>query len=146
MVDIRGMDSILHLKSGIAYLENNDLVVMEELAGREEFAGYNLISVPAEETYACNCVLVNGWVLVPAGFPRACERTGTSRLQNVTAGDVGIPQDGRRTELPVVAILEMRLGHPAAMGRTQSNLLLPFPSDDLRKWRGRRDSNPRPLP
>ena len=53
------MDSILHLKSGIAYLENRDLVVMEELAGRQEFAGYNLIPVPAEETYACNCVLVN---------------------------------------------------------------------------------------
>ena len=40
------MSSILHLKSGIAYLDNSDLVVMEELAGREEFAGYNLIRVP----------------------------------------------------------------------------------------------------
>ena len=68
-VDIRNMDSILHLKSGIAYLENRDLVVMADMAGREEFAGYNLIPVPVEETYACNCVLVNDYVLIPAGFP-----------------------------------------------------------------------------
>jgi len=69
-VDIRNMTSILHLKSGIAYLDNNDLVVMEELAGRKEFAGYNLVRVPAEESYACNCVLVNDRVLLPSGFPQ----------------------------------------------------------------------------
>ena len=73
MVDIRDVRSILHLKSGIAYLDKNDLVVMEELAGREEFSGYNLIRVSAEESYACNCVLVNDRVLVPAGFPRLQE-------------------------------------------------------------------------
>jgi dimethylargininase len=67
-VDIRAMDSILHLKSGIAYLDNRDLVVMEELAGKQEFAGYNRITIPAEGAYACNCVLVNQVVLVPAGF------------------------------------------------------------------------------
>lgn len=72
-VDIRNMSSILHLKSGIACLNNRDLVVMEELAGREEFVDYDLIRVTAEETYACNCVLVNGRVLMPAGFPRLQE-------------------------------------------------------------------------
>jgi dimethylargininase len=69
VVDIRNMTSILHLKSGVAYLDNNHLVVMEELADRKEFAGYNLLCVPAEESYACNCVLVNDHVLLPAGFP-----------------------------------------------------------------------------
>ena len=68
-VDIRNMDSILHLKSGIAYLENRDLVVMADMAGWEEFAAYNLIPVPVEETYACNCVLVNDHLLIPAGLP-----------------------------------------------------------------------------
>ena len=69
-VDVRDVDSILHLKSGIAYLDNNNLVVMEDLAEREELAGYNLIFVPAEESYACNCVLVNDRVLIPSGFPQ----------------------------------------------------------------------------
>jgi dimethylargininase len=69
MVDIRGVGSILHLKSGIAYLDNHNLVVMEELADREEFSAYKLIRVAPEESYACNCVLVNDRVLMPAGFP-----------------------------------------------------------------------------
>jgi dimethylargininase len=68
-VDIRDVQTILHLKSGIAYLDNNDLVVMEEFVGREEFTGFNLIPVPHEETYACNCVLVNDRVLVSVGSP-----------------------------------------------------------------------------
>jgi dimethylargininase len=63
------MKSILHLKSGIAYLDKNHLVIMEELAGRKEFADFNRIPLTAEESYACNCVLVNGRVLVAAGFP-----------------------------------------------------------------------------
>lgn len=69
-VDIRKVESILHLKSGIAYLDNGDLVVMKDLAGKEEFSGYNLVRVPVEESYACNCVLVNDRVLIPSGFPQ----------------------------------------------------------------------------
>jgi dimethylargininase len=69
LMDIRNMTSILHLKSGIAYLDNKNLVVMEELADRKEIAGYNLVRVPAQESYACNCVLVNDRLLLPTGFP-----------------------------------------------------------------------------
>jgi dimethylargininase len=72
-VDIRRLSSILHLKSGIACLDNRDLIVMDELANREEFSGYNLIRVSPEESYACNCVLVNNRVLMPSGFPRLRE-------------------------------------------------------------------------
>ncbi len=72
-VDIRDMQSILHLKSGIAYLDNNVLVVMDELAGRKEFCGYDLIRVASDVSYACNCVLVNDRVLIAEGFPRLHE-------------------------------------------------------------------------
>jgi dimethylargininase len=41
VIDVRGMDNILHLKSGISYIGNNILVVMEEMA--ELFAGYELV-------------------------------------------------------------------------------------------------------
>lgn len=68
-VDIRGMKSILHLKSGIAYLGDNRLVVIDDLAGREAFRGYELIGVKAGEEYAANCVRINDVVLVAAGFP-----------------------------------------------------------------------------
>ena len=70
LVDIRRVSSILHLKSGIACLDNSNLIVMDEVASREEFSSYNVIRVPPEENYACNCVLINDRVLMPSGFPR----------------------------------------------------------------------------
>jgi dimethylargininase len=69
-VDIRAMTSILHLKSGIAYLRDKDLVLMEEMADRPQFAGYEIIRVAPEESYAANCVMVNEHVLMPAGYPK----------------------------------------------------------------------------
>jgi dimethylargininase len=69
VIDIRGMSSILHLKSGLASIGNNSLVVIDELAGNELFRGYELIRVSPGEKYAANCVRVNDRVLVPAGFP-----------------------------------------------------------------------------
>jgi len=68
-VDIRKMDSILHLKSGIAYLEENTLVLMEEMAELEQFHGYEMILAPPDETYGANCVRVNDHVLFAAGYP-----------------------------------------------------------------------------
>lgn len=68
-VDIRGEQSLLHLKSGLAFLGDNRLVVTEALAGRAEFAGYDLAVVNESEAYAANCVRVNDYVLVPAGSP-----------------------------------------------------------------------------
>jgi dimethylargininase len=68
VIDVRGMNSILHLKSGISYIGNHTLAVIEEMA--HLFAGYELIRVAAEESYAANCVRVNERVLVAAGYPR----------------------------------------------------------------------------
>lgn len=70
VMDVRGMGSILHLKSGVSYIGDNTLVVMEEVAGLDAFAGYQRISVSGEESYAANCVRVNDRVLVAAGYPR----------------------------------------------------------------------------
>ena len=41
LVDIRSSSSLLHLKSGLAYLGDNRLVVTEALASRDEFVGYD---------------------------------------------------------------------------------------------------------
>jgi dimethylargininase len=69
LVDIRTMKNILHLKSGIAYIGSNHLVVMEEMASYKEFAGYDLIRVNPQESYAANCIRVNDHVLIPDGYP-----------------------------------------------------------------------------
>jgi dimethylargininase len=60
---------ILHLKSGIAYLSDGRLVVIDELANRPEFSKYDLVRVNAGEAYAANCVRVNDHVLVASGYP-----------------------------------------------------------------------------
>jgi dimethylargininase len=69
-VDIRGLDTILHLKSGLAYLGDNRLVVIDALATEPAFRGYELVRVGRDEEYAANCVRVNRQVLVAAGFPQ----------------------------------------------------------------------------
>jgi dimethylargininase len=69
LVDIRSMTSILHLKSGIACIGENTLVLMEELADRPEFKGWKVIRVAERETYAANCVRINDRVFLPAGYP-----------------------------------------------------------------------------
>ena len=69
-IDVRAMTSILHLKSGISYIGENTLVVMEEMADNPQFRGFNLIRAGLDESYAANCVRVNERVLVAAGFPK----------------------------------------------------------------------------
>ena len=69
VIDVRGMDSILHLKSGISYIGDNTIVAMREMAGNQLFRNYRLILVSTEESYAANCVRVNERVLVAAGNP-----------------------------------------------------------------------------
>ena len=68
-VDIGNMKDILHLKSGLASVGDNRLVVIEALANPEEFRGYALVRVNVDEEYAANCVRVNDCVLVAAGYP-----------------------------------------------------------------------------
>ena len=68
LIDIRGLTSILHLKSGLAYLGDNRLVVIDTLAHHEAFHGYELIHTNAGEEYAANCIRVNDRVLIAAGY------------------------------------------------------------------------------
>ncbi|MBK9089458.1 MAG: N(G),N(G)-dimethylarginine dimethylaminohydrolase [Holophagales bacterium] len=70
VVDIRGIPGLLHLKSGIAWLGGRTLALTDLLASRPEFRGWSRLPVPPGEEYAANAVLVNGRVLLAAGFPR----------------------------------------------------------------------------
>ena len=72
LVDILEEATLLHLKSGLAYVGENRLVVTDALALREEFAGYEHIRVSPDEEYGANCVRINDSVLIPA----ACVKLG----------------------------------------------------------------------
>ena len=78
LIDIRGLSNILHLKSGLAWLGDNRLLVIDELKQLKQLSDYELIDVDSAEQYAANCLPVNERVLVAAGFPNL-ER----RLQNL---------------------------------------------------------------
>ncbi len=69
-VDIRNIQGILHLKSGIAYLGDNTLIVIENLKNHPAFKGYKIILMDPEEDYAANCVLINGRILLAKGYPK----------------------------------------------------------------------------
>ncbi|HEY5883041.1 MAG TPA: arginine deiminase family protein [Pyrinomonadaceae bacterium] len=70
-VDIREFSPrLLHLKSGLAYLGGNKLVVDTELSHRVEFRNFEIICPDIEEAYAANCLALRNEVIIAAGYPR----------------------------------------------------------------------------
>lgn len=64
------LEQVLHLKTGVSYLENGQLLACGEFLDKPEFRHARLLQVPADEAYAANSLWLNGTVLVPAGYPR----------------------------------------------------------------------------
>ena len=63
------IDELLHLKTGVSCLGNNNLLAVNELSSHPRFRKFNIIKVPDQERYAANCIRVNDSVIVPAGYP-----------------------------------------------------------------------------
>lgn len=73
------LKQVLHLKSGVAYLEHNNLVASGEFIEKPEFKNFNIIKIDENESYAANCIWINEQVLVAKGFPKtkkAIEQAG----------------------------------------------------------------------
>ncbi len=67
------LELVLHLKTGVNYLENNKMLVSGEFVDKPEFAQYERIIIPDEEAYAANCIWMNGTVVVPEGYDAVLE-------------------------------------------------------------------------
>jgi len=70
------LHEVLHLKTGINYLENNTMLVAGEFADavkNPNFQKYTLLEVSEDESYAVNSVWINGTILTPKGFPKVKE-------------------------------------------------------------------------
>lgn len=65
------LEKMLHLKTGVAYLDNHTLVATGELLTKSEFNDFEILRIEENESYAANCVLINDTVLMPTGFPGA---------------------------------------------------------------------------
>ncbi|OFX26460.1 MAG: hypothetical protein A2041_00535 [Bacteroidetes bacterium GWA2_31_9b] len=62
--------NILHFKTGVNYLGENNLLVQEGICTMNELSAFNRILIDQNESYAANCLRVNDYVLVPKGFPK----------------------------------------------------------------------------
>jgi len=63
------LTKLLHLKSGMSYLEDNNLLIQDGLSLHPALRRFRKIKVGPGEDYAANSLWVNGTVMVPAGFP-----------------------------------------------------------------------------
>jgi dimethylargininase len=74
VVDIRGVDGILHLKSGLSWLGDRRLLLIDALAGDPAFTDFEPVLVESDEAYAANAVRVNDVVFLAAGYRRTAAR------------------------------------------------------------------------
>ena len=65
------LEEVLHLKSGVAYLEHNNLLACGEFLTHPDFQKFNILPIASVESYAANCIWVNDKVLIPFGYPKA---------------------------------------------------------------------------
>jgi dimethylargininase len=64
------LDNVLHLKTGVAYLENKVLLATGEFLQKKEFSDFKIIPVKDDEKYAANSIWVNDCVIMPSGYPK----------------------------------------------------------------------------
>jgi len=77
------LDKFFHLKTGIAYLGDQTIVVAGEFIDHPDFQSYKKIIVPPEEEYAANCIRVNDYVMIPAGFPKTVQAVKNAGYQTI---------------------------------------------------------------
>jgi len=64
------LNNVLHLKTGVAYLENNTMVTCGEFISNKEFQTFKRLTIDTSEAYAANCVNVNKKVIIAKGYPQ----------------------------------------------------------------------------
>ena len=90
------MKNMLHLKTGLSYLENNNLLISGEFLNNSLFDNFNKIIVEEDELYAANSLWINDTVIVPENYNKTrkkIEQTGyktivvdTSEFRKVDGG------------------------------------------------------------
>ena len=78
------LEKVLHLKTGVNYLENNKMLVSGEFTEKAEFASYDKIVIPESEAYAANCIWMNGTVIVPEGYPAVLKAVQDAGYETIT--------------------------------------------------------------
>ena len=61
---------VLHLKTGLAYIGDNNLIASGEFIDNPIFKDFNIFKVDKDESYAANCIRVNKNILIAKGFQK----------------------------------------------------------------------------
>ncbi len=64
------LSDVLHLKTGLAYLENGRLLAAGSFISQPGFQQFQITEIASAEAYAANCIWVNGTVILPSGYAR----------------------------------------------------------------------------
>jgi len=64
------VNDMLHLKTGVAFLGDDTVVLAREMKDHPAFVSFKKIIVDDDEAYAANCVRLNDHVVIPAGYRR----------------------------------------------------------------------------
>lgn len=90
------LKEILHLKTGLSYIENNNLLIGGEFLKNPVFNEFNKIIIDDNEGYSANCIWVNDKVIAPLGYEKtkkAIEKLGyevilvdTSEFRKIDGG------------------------------------------------------------
>lgn len=83
-IDIRGNAALLHLKSGLTWLGDDVLLIVDALVGHPAIARYRKIVAPAAEAYASNAIRVNDAVVMAKGFPETLALVNANGFRTVT--------------------------------------------------------------
>lgn len=68
------LDEEMHLGQAATYIGANTLLIRDAIARHFAFLEFEKITVPEEEENAASCLLVNGTLLMPAGYPQVREK------------------------------------------------------------------------
>jgi len=78
------LNKMLHLKSGVSYLENNILLIAGEFKKNKIFEQFTKIEIDDNENYAANSLWINGKVIVPEGFPATRAKIEKAGLETLS--------------------------------------------------------------
>jgi dimethylargininase len=78
------LKKMLHLKSGVSYLENNIMLAAGEFRNEKTFDQFTIIEVGDDECYAANSLWINGKVIIADGYPKTRSKIEKAGFETIT--------------------------------------------------------------
>ncbi len=77
------LKEFFHLKTGVAYLGDNRMVVAGEFVDHPAFDSYEKIVISKEDEYSANCIRINNYVIIPQGYEETKRKFNEAGYQTI---------------------------------------------------------------